>query len=50
MGDIQPDDSAEPEELILKRGFTVHRMRESQPAINAPAQDSVPGPGSGDTE
>lgn len=50
MGDIKPDPTAEPEELILKRGFTVQRMREVQPAINAPSQDTVPGPGSGDTE
>lgn len=49
MGEIEPDENAEPEDLILKRGFTVARMRESQPAINAPAQDSVPGTGSGDS-
>lgn len=49
MGDIKPDEDAEPEDLILKRGFTVARMRESQPAVNAPGQDTVPGPGSGDS-
>lgn len=47
-GAITPDESAEPDDLILKRGFTVHRLRETQPAINEPSQDSVPGAGSGD--
>jgi hypothetical protein len=50
MGDIKPDPDAEPEDLILKRGFTIHRMREEQPAMNAPSQDTVPGPGSADGE
>lgn len=48
MGTIPPDESAEPEDLILKRGFTVHRLRETQPAINQPSQDTIPGTGSGD--
>lgn len=41
-------DDAPVEQIILKRGFTVHRMRETQPVINAPAQDTIPGQGSGD--
>lgn len=45
---IDPDDLAEPEDLILKRGFTVHRLRENQPALNEPTQDAIPGAGSGD--
>lgn len=36
------------DQIILKRGFNVHRLRENQPAVNQPAQDSIPGAGSGD--
>jgi hypothetical protein len=47
---IQPisDVEEEPETLILQRGFTVRRLRDSQPAINAPAQDTLPGSSSGE--
>lgn len=45
---IDPVENASAEEVLLKRGFTVHRLREPQPAVNQPAQDSVPGVGSGD--
>ena len=45
---LDPLDDAPVEQIILKRGFTVHRMRETQPTINAPAQDTIPGAGSGD--
>jgi len=31
------------------RRITVHRMRETQPLVNAPAQDTIPGAGSGDS-
>lgn len=47
-GPIEPDEAAEPEDLLLKRGFTVHRLRETQPGINEPSQDTIPGTGSGD--
>lgn len=30
------------------RGITVHRHREEQNQVNQPAQDTVPGTGSGD--
>lgn len=30
------------------RGVMAHRYRESQPQINQPAQDTIPGKGSGD--
>lgn len=49
-GPIEPDETAEPSDLLLKRGFTVHRLRENQPAINQPSQDTIPGAGSGDEE
>lgn len=45
---ILPIDDVPEEQIILKRGFTVHRMRETQPMVNAPAQDTIPGSGSGD--
>lgn len=45
---IDPIDDAPAEQIILKRGFTVHRMRETQPVLNAPTQDTIPGTGSGD--
>jgi len=46
---IPPVEDAPEEQILLKRGFTVHRMRETQPLLNAPAQDTVPGAGSGDS-
>lgn len=45
---IEPIEDGTSEQIILKRGFMVHRLRETQPAVNQPAQDSVPGAGSGD--
>lgn len=30
------------------RGVMTHRYRESQPQVNQPAQDTIPGAGSGD--
>lgn len=39
----------DPEEIKLRRRIMAHRLRKPQPAINAPAQDSVPGAGSGDS-
>lgn len=46
---LDPINDASEEEILLKRRFTVHRMRETQPLLNAPAQDTVPGAGSGDS-
>lgn len=35
-------------DVKLVRRVTTHRLREDQPSLNAPEQDSIPGPGSGD--
>lgn len=45
---IEPIENASAEQIILKRGFMVHRLRETQPGLNQAAQDSIPGAGSGD--
>lgn len=45
---IEPIEDTTSDQIILKRGFSVHRLRENQPAVNQPAQDSIPGAGSGD--
>lgn len=44
----KPDAEDEAEELILKRGATRSRYRETQPAFNQPRQDTLPGASSGD--
>lgn len=46
---ITPILDAPEDEILLKRRITVHRMRETQPLVNAPAQDTIPGAGSGDS-
>lgn len=35
-------------DITRVRGVMTHRYRESQPQVNQPAQDTVPGEGSGD--
>lgn len=45
---IAPIDDGSVEQITRRRSFTVHRMRESQPVLNAPQQDTIPGTGSGD--
>lgn len=39
-----------PSDIRLKLGTPVGRMREEQPAVGQPTQDTIPGPGSSDTE
>jgi hypothetical protein len=35
-------------DIKVRKAVMTSRLREEQPAINAPAQDSIPGNGSGD--
>ncbi len=35
-------------DITRVRGVMTHRYRESQPQVNQPAQDTIPGEGSGD--
>ena len=35
-------------DITRVRGVMTHRYRESQPQVNQPAQDTIPGKGSGD--
>lgn len=37
-------------DVKVRKAFMTNRLREEQAAINAPAQDSIPGHGSGDQE
>lgn len=39
-----------PNDIIYRRGTHVGRMREEQPAVGQPTQDTIPGPGSADSE
>jgi hypothetical protein len=39
-----PKPSGTATEIRLKRGITVGRMREEQPAMGQPTQKTVPGP------
>ena len=47
---IEPIENVAAEQIILKRGFMVHRLRDTQPGVNQAAQDSIPGAGSGDQQ
>lgn len=46
---ITPVTDASEEQLTMVRSFTSHRLRETQPLLNAATQDSIPGAGSGDS-
>lgn len=35
-------------DITKVRGVMAHRYREAQPQVNQPAQDTIPGEGSGD--
>lgn len=35
-------------DITRVRGVMTHRYRETQPQVNQPAQDTIPGTGSGD--
>lgn len=37
-------------DILMKRGVHVGRMREEHPAVGQPTQDTIPGPGSTDTD
>lgn len=39
-----------PTDILLKRSIHVGRMREEQPAVGQPTQDTIVGPGSSDTD
>ena len=45
---IEPIEDVAAEQIILKRCFMVHRLRDTQPGVNQAAQDAIPGAGSGD--
>lgn len=42
--------SGTPQDILHKRSIHVGRMRDEQPAVGQPTQDTVPGPGSADSE
>lgn len=42
--------SGTPNDIIYRRGIHVGRMREEHPAVGQPKQDTIPGPGSADSE
>lgn len=39
-----------PSDILLVRRVHVGRMREEQPAVGQPTQDTIPGAGSSDTD
>lgn len=42
--------SGTPTDILLKRNIHVGRMRDEHPAVGQPTQDTIPGPGSSDTD
>jgi hypothetical protein len=44
MADRLPKPTGTPTDIRIKRGITVGRMREEQPAMGQPTQKTVPGP------
>ena len=38
------------DDIILRRGTTIGRMRDNHPAVGQPTQDTIDGPGSSDTD
>lgn len=43
-----PTPSGNVQDITRVRGFMSHRHRETQPEVNQPYRDTVPGAGSGD--